>query len=134
MRPPTGRSRSTSAGILPFRRKDGRIEVFLVHPGGPYWAKKDNGAWSIAKGELADEEDALDAAKREFAEETGIQPDGSFLPLTSIKQAGGKIVHAWTVKMDFEASAIRGNTFTMEWPPRSGRQQVFPEVDRGEWF
>jgi predicted NUDIX family NTP pyrophosphohydrolase len=88
MRPPTARSRSTSAGILPFRRKDGRIEVFLVHPGGPYWAKKDNGAWSIAKGQLADEEDALDAAKREFAEETGIQPDGSFLPLTSIKQPG----------------------------------------------
>ena len=124
----------TSAGLLPFRWKNGSVEVFLVHPGGPYWAKKDDGAWSIAKGELAGEEDALAAAKRELKEETGVEAHGTFVPLDAVKQPGGKTVLAWAVEMDFRIEGLRSNTFTMEWPPRSGRQQTFPEVDRAEWF
>ena len=124
----------TSAGLLLYRRTPGWIEVFLVHPGGPFWAKKDAGAWSIPKGEYVPGEDPLDAARREFAEETGIVPDGELVELGVVKQAGGKIVTAWAFEGDCDAAAIRSNTFTMEWPPKSGRQQEFPEVDRAEWF
>jgi len=123
-----------SAGLLVFRRRTRQLEVLLVHPGGPFWAKKDDRAWSIPKGEIADDEDALDAARRETREETGARPDGPFVPLTPVRQAGGKIVHAWAVEGDFETAALSSNTFQMEWPPRSGRQQTFPEVDRAAWF
>jgi len=123
-----------SAGLLMYRRRDGRMEVFLVHPGGPFWAKKDAAAWSIPKGEFAADEDPLAAAQREFAEETGLTPSGPFTALTPIKQTGGKIVQAWAVEGDCDPAAVRSNTFTMEWPPRSGRRQEFPEVDRAEWF
>lgn len=124
----------TSAGLLMYRRTSGRIEVFLVHPGGPFWAKKDADAWSIPKGEYVPGEDPLDAARREFAEETGIVPDGELVELGVVKQAGGKIVTAWAFEGDCDPDAIRSNTFAMEWPPRSGRQQEFPEVDRAGWF
>ena len=124
----------TSAGLLLYRRTSGGVEVFLVHPGGPFWAKKDAGAWSIPKGEYVPGEDPLDAARREFAEETGIVPDGELVDLGVVKQAGGKIVTAWAFEGDCDADAIRSNTFAMEWPPRSGRQQEFPEVDRAGWF
>lgn len=124
-----------SAGILLYRLDpDAGIEVFLVHPGGPYWAHKEVGAWSIPKGEMDGSSDRLAVAKREFAEETGQSIEGEFLPLQPIRQAGGKIVHAWAVAGDIAADALRSNTFSMEWPPRSGRQQSFPEVDRGAWF
>jgi len=115
-----------SAGLLMYRRRDGRMEVFLVHPGGPFWAKKDAAAWSIPKGEFAADEDPLAAAQREFAEETGLTPSGPFTALTPIKQTGGKIVQAWAVEGDCDPAAVRSNTFTMEWPPRSGRRQEFP--------
>jgi predicted NUDIX family NTP pyrophosphohydrolase len=124
----------TSAGLLLFRRAPGGIEVFLVHPGGPFWAKKDAGAWSIPKGEYVQGEDPLDAARREFAEETGIVPDGELVELGVVKQAGGKIVTAWAFEGDCDADAVHSNIFAMEWPPRSGRQQEFPEVDRAQWF
>jgi predicted NUDIX family NTP pyrophosphohydrolase len=124
----------TSAGLLLYRRTASGIEVFLVHPGGPFWAKKDAGAWSIPKGEYLPGEDPLAAARREFAEETGIVLDGEAVDLGSVKQAGGKIVRAWAIEGDFDAGAIRSNTFALEWPPRSGRQQEFPEVDRAAWF
>lgn len=123
-----------SAGILMYRRREGRLEVFLVHPGGPFWAKKDEGAWSIPKGEVGDDEAPRDAALRELAEETGVRPDGALRPLPAIRQRGGKDVTAWAVESDCDASAIRSNTFAMEWPPRSGRRQEFPEVDRAAWF
>ena len=124
-----------SAGLLMYRIRDGEPEVFLVHPGGPFWAKKDKGAWSIPKGEYADDEDPLAAAKREFKEETGIEPgDGPFTPLHPMKQKGGKLVNAWAFQGDCDPASIRSNTFTMEWPPRSGRKASFPEVDRAAWF
>jgi predicted NUDIX family NTP pyrophosphohydrolase len=123
-----------SAGILMFRRRHGIPEVFLVHPGGPFWAKKEVGAWSVPKGEYADEETPLQAARREFREETGCEPSGEFIPLTPRKQAGGKTVTAWAVEGDCDASAIRSNTFTLEWPPKSGKHREFPEVDRAGWF
>jgi predicted NUDIX family NTP pyrophosphohydrolase len=123
-----------SAGLLPYRITQGAIEVFLVHPGGPFWAKKDAGAWSIAKGELGDEEDALTAAGREFQEETGIQLAGPFIPLDPVRQPGGKVVHAWAVQADLDPAQVRSNTFSIEWPPHSGRQQQFPEIDRAAWF
>ncbi|HTO83521.1 MAG TPA: NUDIX domain-containing protein [Methylomirabilota bacterium] len=123
-----------SAGLLMYRRRGGVVEVFLVHPGGPFWAKKDAAAWSIPKGEFADDEDPLAAAQREFAEETGLTPSGPFTALTPIKQTGGKTVQAWAVEGDCDPASVRSNTFTMEWPPRSGRRQEFPEVDRAEWF
>ena len=123
-----------SAGLLLYRRADQGIEVFLVHPGGPFWSKKDDGAWSIPKGEFAEGEDGLKAAKREFREETGSEIDGKFEALEPVTQPGGKIVYAWCVEADIDASAIRSNTFSMEWPPRSGKSREFPEVDRGEWF
>jgi predicted NUDIX family NTP pyrophosphohydrolase len=124
----------TSAGLLMYRMRPGGVEVFLVHPGGPFWAKKDAGAWSIPKGEYAEGEDPLAAARREFAEETGIVPDGTFVELGEIRQAGGKIVTAWAFEGDCDPDAIRSNTFTLEWPPKSGRHQEFPEVDRAGWF
>ena len=123
----------TSAGILAYRKKN-ELEVFLVHPGGPFYTKKDEGAWTIPKGEFVDGEDALDAAKREFQEETGIAPTGEMNALTPFKQKGGKMIFAWALDIDFDASAIRSNMFEMEWPPRSGKMKQFPEVDRGEWF
>ena len=125
---------TTSAGILLYRRGPRGIEVFLVHPGGPFWAKKDAGAWSIPKGEYVEGEDPLTAAKREFTEETGITVDGAFAPLEPVKQPGGKIVHAWASEGDGDASTISSNSFTMEWPPKSGRHSAFPEVDRAAWF
>lgn len=124
----------TSAGLLLYRLREGRLEVFLVHPGGPFWAKKDLGAWSIPKGELSEPEEPLAAAIREFQEETGVAIAGSFLPLPSRKQPGGKTVHAWAVEGDLDAGQIRSNTFLLEWPKGSGRRKEFPEVDRAEWF
>lgn len=123
-----------SAGILLYRFRDGAIEVFLVHPGGPFWAKKDEGAWSIPKGEMEGQEDALTRARQEFREETGFVVAGDFHPLSAIKQAGGKRVHAWTVEGNCDAAAIASNSFTLEWPPRSGKLREFPEVDRAGWF
>ncbi|MBW2065173.1 MAG: NUDIX domain-containing protein [Deltaproteobacteria bacterium] len=123
-----------SAGILMYRFSENGLEVFLVHPGGPLWAKKDLGAWSIPKGEYAEGEDPLDAARREFNEETGFHAEGDFIPLTPIKQKGGKIISAWAVEGECDANKIRSNTFRMEWPPRSGKYREFPEVDRAEWF
>ena len=128
-----------SAGLLLFRRISGQLEVFLVHPGGPFWAKKDAGAWSIPKGEYSLGDDALAAARREFQEETGFQPPPAEpIPLGVIKQAGGKLVTAWAIECDaasnIAAASIRSNTFSMEWPPRSGKLAEFPEVDRAAWF
>lgn len=123
-----------SAGILLFRERAGRLEVLLAHPGGPYWAKKDAGAWTIPKGEIAEDEEPLAAARREFEEETGARVEGEPLPLTPRRQPGGKLVHAWAMRGDLDPAAVRSITFTMEWPPRSGRQQAFPEVDRAGWF
>ena len=123
-----------SAGLLLYRDTSGIIEVFLVHPGGPFWANKDSGSWSIPKGEFREGEEPLDAAKREFEEETGFTADGDFTELKPLKQRSGKIIYAWAVKGDCDASGIRSNTFSMEWPPRSGQHQEFPEVDRGGWF
>jgi predicted NUDIX family NTP pyrophosphohydrolase len=110
------------------------MEVLLVHPGGPFWAKKDLGAWSVPKGEFPPGEDALVAARREFEEETGFAVDGRFIQLTPVKQSGGKLVQVWAVEGDCDASAVRSNTFSIEWPPRSGKEQQFPEIDRAEWF
>jgi len=124
-----------SAGILMYRRHaDGGTEVFLVHPGGPFWANKDLGAWSIPKGEHADTEEALSVAVREFEEETGLRPHGDFLPLGKIVQRGRKVVRAWAVEGDLDITKLTSNEFEMEWPPRSGRKRRFPEVDRGAWF
>jgi predicted NUDIX family NTP pyrophosphohydrolase len=122
-----------SAGLLLFRRREGP-EVFLVHPGGPFWAKKEAGAWSIPKGEFTPPEDPLEAAKREFQEETSLAVEGKFMALTPIKQPSGKIIHAWAVEAECDPMAVRSNTFTLEWPPHSGRRQEFPEVDRAAWF
>jgi predicted NUDIX family NTP pyrophosphohydrolase len=123
-----------SAGLLLFRRRDGRPEVLLVHPGGPFWAGKDLGAWTIPKGELDEGEDALSAARREFEEETGLRPQGPFRPLGQVRQKGGKIVHAWAFEGDCDPAAVRSNTCRVQWPPRSGRWLEVPEVDRAEWF
>ena len=123
-----------SAGLLIFRRGSGGVEVFLVHPGGPFWARKDEGAWSILKGEYGPGEDPLEAARREFQEETGFPSAGEFLPLTPRKQPSGKVISAWALEGDADASAIQSNSFSLEWPPRSGKQQEFPEVDRAGWF
>ena len=123
-----------SAGLLMFRRGSGGVEIFLVHPGGPFWARKDEGAWSIPKGEYNPGEDPFETARREFQEETGFQAGGDFISLSPRKQPSGKVVSAWAVEGDCDASAIKSNTFSMEWPPRSGKQQEFPEVDRAGWF
>jgi predicted NUDIX family NTP pyrophosphohydrolase len=123
-----------SAGLLLYRRRHGRLEVFLVHPGGPFWARKDAGDWSIPKGEFGEDEEPLAAARREFVEETGFVAEGDFMPLTPVTQAGGKVVYAWAVEGDCDPGALRSNTFTLEWPPKSGQEQEFPEVDRAGWF
>ena len=125
-----------SAGLVVHRRRNGGLEVLLVHPGGPFWAKKDLGAWSIPKGEIdpGEESDPLLVARREFAEETGQPIAGHFVPLSPIRQPGGKIVQAWAIEGDFDVSQLRSNSFAMEWPPRSGKVRSFPEVDRAEWF
>jgi predicted NUDIX family NTP pyrophosphohydrolase len=123
-----------SAGILLFRRSDAGVEVLLVHPGGPFWAKKDEGAWSIPKGLIDEGEDALVAAKREFVEETGGSASGETIALGDFKQPGGKIVTAFAVEGDFDLAGFLSTNFTMEWPPRSGRQAEFPEADRVGWF
>jgi predicted NUDIX family NTP pyrophosphohydrolase len=122
-----------SAGLLLYRRRV-EVEVFLVHPGGPFWAGKDVHAWSIPKGEFAGDEDPLQAAKREFAEETGLTVEGMPLALSPLKQPGGKVVYAWAVEGDCDPATIVSNSFALEWPPRSGRMQEFPEVDRAAWF
>jgi predicted NUDIX family NTP pyrophosphohydrolase len=123
-----------SAGILLYRRAERELEVFLVHPGGPFWAKKDLGAWSIPKGEYAESEDPLAAARREFQEETGFAIDGDLVDIGTIRQAGGKLVSAWAIEGDCDPAKLTSNLFEMEWPPRSGRMKEFPEVDRGAWF
>ena len=123
-----------SAGLVLYRRRGGRIEVFLVHPGGPFWAKKDLGAWSIPKGEVPAGQDPLSQAKLELQEETGCTAGGEFHALKPVRQAGGKTVQAWAVAGDCDAEAITSNTFSMEWPPKSGRTAEFPEVDRAAWF
>jgi len=123
-----------SAGILLYRLRNNQLEVLLVHPGGPLWAKKDEGAWSIPKGEFGVDEDALTVAKREFLEETGAHVEGKFISLTPQKLKGGKTVCAWAVEGDLDADAIQSNSFEMEWPPRSGKVQQFPEVDKAQWF
>jgi len=123
-----------SAGILLYRRRSGGPEVLLVHPGGPFWAKKDEGAWSIPKGEYQVGEDALAAARREFAEETGLRGEGEPVALGSFRQSSAKTVDVWAVEGDADPSRLYSNTFAMEWPPRSGRMQEFPEVDRAAWF
>jgi predicted NUDIX family NTP pyrophosphohydrolase len=123
-----------SAGLLLYRVHHGTLEVFLVHPGGPFWAKKDAGAWSIPKGETSTGEALLAAAQREFQEETGLSVAGDFRALDPVRQPSGKLVHAWAVEADCDADAIRSNSFEMEWPPRSGRTQAFPEVDRAAWY
>jgi predicted NUDIX family NTP pyrophosphohydrolase len=117
-----------------YRCSGGHLEVLLVHPGGPFWMKRDLGAWTIPKGEYAAGEDPLAAATREFQEETGLVASGTFRPLTPIKQPGGKIVHAWAFEGDCDAGAIKSNSFSLEWPRGSGRMQEFPEVDRAGWF
>jgi predicted NUDIX family NTP pyrophosphohydrolase len=122
-----------SAGILMFRKKE-RLEVLLVHPGGPFFARKDLGAWSIPKGEYDESEDPLVAARREFREETGLAVEGNFLPLTAIKQKGGKEVLAWAVEGNIDVAKVSSNTFELEWPPHSGKIRAFPEIDRAEWF
>lgn len=127
--------RKNSAGLLLFRQVSEDLEVLLMHPGGPFWAKKDDGAWSIPKGEFEDDEDPFEAAKREFKEETGAAPPtGEVIPLEPLRQPSGKTVYAWAVKGDFDPAALKSNTFSMEWPPRSGRHQEFPEVDRASWL
>ncbi|MGD2270429.1 MAG: NUDIX domain-containing protein [Desulfobacterales bacterium] len=124
-----------SAGLLMYRFRGKRLEVFLVHPGGPFWAKKDTGSWSVPKGEYsAGEEIPLDVAKREFKEETGYEAHGVFTPLTPIKQPSRKIITAWAFEGDCEASKIKSNTFKMQWPPKTGKEMEFPEVDRAGWF
>ncbi len=127
-------AKKNSAGILLHRLRGSGIEVFLVHPGGPFWATKDAGAWSIPKGEFEAGEDPLEAAKREFKEETGFAVEGNFIELTPVKQPGGKVVYAWAVMGDCEADSIKSNTFSLEWPPRSGKRKEFPEVNRAGWF
>jgi predicted NUDIX family NTP pyrophosphohydrolase len=117
-----------------YRKFGGMVEVLLVHPGGPFWAKKDLGSWTIPKGECSPNEDGLSCARREFEEETGLVPAGPFTPLTAVKQSGGKTVHAWAFEGDCDPATLRSNTFTMEWPPRSGRQREFPELDRAAWY
>ena len=124
----------TSAGLLPYRVRDGRVEVLIAHMGGPLWARREEGAWSVIKGEHDEQEEQLAAARREFREETGAPaPDGPALELGEVRQSGGKRVRAWAVEADLDAASLHSNTFELEWPPRSGRMQEFPEVDRFEW-
>ena len=126
--------RKQAAGLLLFRRALGALEVLLVHPGGPLWARKDEGAWSIPKGEVEPDEEALAAARREVEEETGARPSGTFIALSPVRQTGGKIVHVWAIESDFDPASLKSNLFEMEWPPKSGNRRSFPEVDRAAWF
>jgi predicted NUDIX family NTP pyrophosphohydrolase len=123
-----------AAGLLLFRRRGGGLEVLLVHPGGPLWARKDEGAWSIPKGEVEPHEDTLSAARREVEEETGARPSGTFIALSPVRQTGGKVVHVWAIESDFDPASLKSNQFEMEWPPKSGNRRSFPEVDRAAWF
>jgi predicted NUDIX family NTP pyrophosphohydrolase len=123
-----------AAGLLLFRRKPAGLEVLLVHPGGPFWARRDLGVWSLPKGEVAPGEDPLSAARREFREETGLEPSGTLFPLGQVKQPSGKVVRAWALEGDFDPNALKSNTFVMEWPKGSGQMREFPEVDRAAWF
>ncbi len=122
-----------SAGILLYRFRDGIFEVLIVHPGGPFWKKKDQGAWSIPKGEFDEDEEPLDAAIREFREETGITVSCDFIPLTPVRLRSGKLIYAFAVEKDLDPSTFKSNTFPIEWPPKSGKVQEFPEIDRAEW-
>ena len=124
----------TSAGLLMYRERKGQMEVLLVHLGGPFWKNKDREAWFVPKGEISPREGLQDAAKREFQEETGIVPDGDFLPLGSVKHKSGKTVHAWAFAGDCDPTSVKSNTFEMEWPPKSGRTATFPEIDRANFF
>jgi predicted NUDIX family NTP pyrophosphohydrolase len=126
-------SHKQSAGLLLFRKRAGTVEVFLAHMGGPFWERKDEGAWSIPKGEF-ESEAPLAAALREFEEETGYKPNGNFIGLTPVKQSGGKTVYAWALEFDCDADQIHSNTFSMEWPKGSGKLCDFPEIDRAAWF
>lgn len=123
-----------SSGILLYKRVRNQLFVLLVHPGGPFWKNKDRGYWSIPKGEFNDEENAFDAAIREFEEETGTRLGGDFIELSPVKLKSGKIVYAWALEKDIDTNTILSNTFVMEWPPKSGTLQSFPEIDRGQWF
>jgi predicted NUDIX family NTP pyrophosphohydrolase len=124
-----------SAGLLLYRTSNGLLEVLLVHPGGPFWSRKDDGAWTIPKGEIDEGEDPVAAARREFAEETGFDPGaGELLPLKPLKQPSGKVIHAWAIEGDCDPSKMRSILFSMEWPPRSGKMAEFPEIDRAGWF
>ena len=128
-------AKKKSAGLLLYRENSGGLEVLLVHPGGPFWQKKDDGSWTVPKGEFDDNEDPLQAAKREFEEETGAAPpDGEYLPLKPIKQPSGKTVYAWAINGDFDPAKLRSNMFPMEWPPNTGKLQQFPEIDRAAWL
>lgn len=126
-------AKKLSAGIVLYRRREARLEVLILHLGGPFWARKDDGAWSIPKGEYLEGESAFSVARREFFEETGSELIGRGLELTPAKQPGGKIIRAWAVEGDIDAASIRSNSFSMEWPPKSGHLQEFPEVDRALW-
>jgi predicted NUDIX family NTP pyrophosphohydrolase len=128
-----GRKSETSAGLLAFRRRSD-LEVLLAHPGGPFWTKRDDGAWTIPKGRIDAGDDLLATARREFAEETGLAAEGSFMPLQPVRQKSGKLVHAWAFEADFDLSRFSSNLFELEWPPRSGRRQNFPEIDRIAYF
>jgi len=123
-----------SAGLLFYRKRAGKMEFLLVHPGGPFWKNKDDGAWTIPKGEIQPSEDPLTAAQREFEEELGFKPNGTFIPLTPIKQKSGKIVRAWAIEGGWDPAQLKSNTFSLEWPPHSGKVQQFPEVDRAAFF
>jgi len=123
-----------SAGLLIYRKRQGQPEFLLVHPGGPLWKSKDLGAWTIPKGEINAGEDPLAAARRESEEELGFRAEGNFIPLNPIKQKAGKIVHAWAIEADWDPARLNSNTFTLEWPPRSGKRQEFPEIDQAAFF
>jgi predicted NUDIX family NTP pyrophosphohydrolase len=123
-----------SAGILIYRKRKNRIEVLLLHPGGPFWKNKDDGAWTISKGELNEGEEPLKAAIRELKEETGISISKPPTPLMSVMQPSGKLVHAWAIELDVDASLVKSDLFEMEWPPHSGKKAKFPEIDKADWF
>jgi predicted NUDIX family NTP pyrophosphohydrolase len=123
-----------SAGLLMYRMRDGELEFLLAHPGGSFWKNKDAGAWTIPKGEIREDEEPLAAARREFEEETGVKPEGDFIPLTPIKQRSGKLVHAWAFEGDCDPTKVKSNTFQIEWPPKSGRYETCPEIDRAGFF
>jgi len=133
-RPDGGKKRNVSAGLLLYRRTPGGVEVFLAHPGGPFWVRKDEGTWTIPKGVVDEGEELLAAARREFEEETGIRPEGPFLPLGSVRQKAGKVVHAWAWEGDADPARVRSNVTRTEWPRGSGRWHTYPEIDRCAWF